>query len=200
MPQFTNENTEQLPLRGDYLWQSAKKNFYYRNDYLKAIYLCNLIISRYPFTEEADDAKLLLHDIKIENLNVKRVSSQKKGSLSDPLDDLPGGRTGNCPYYCRDVQDTDNEHQQCFAWRRSPFTAAAPQPAYDSVYPGPSARMTIAIAVVALPIMGIAQDGIVGIAVPEIIALAVAGVLWWAPKKIASWWYTMSGRERVQPG
>ncbi len=184
MHQFTNPNTMQLPLHGDFLWQSAKKNFYFRNDYLKAFYLCNLLISRYPFTEEADDAKLLLHDINIENLELKRVALPGKSSFSREALPVPGGTHAPCPYYCRDSQASADKHEQCFVRHRSFFPAAAPQTAAASVYESPGAKIAIAFAVVALPIMGIARDGIVGIAVPETIALAVAGSVFWGAEKI----------------
>lgn len=48
------------------LWFAAKRNFYYRDDPFRAALLCKQIIAASAFSEEADEAKLLLHDIRIE--------------------------------------------------------------------------------------------------------------------------------------
>lgn len=131
--------------RAHNLWQHAKKYFYYRNDNPRAASLCKRLIAHYAQTEEADDAKLLLHDIRIE---IKKLT---EGYDKKPVGPVP-------------------EEQG---------SVRTQQPAAVPLLANSRTKFSIATAVVVIPIIGIAQGGIIGIVAAEMITLlAMASVFW----------------------
>lgn len=120
------------------LWFAAKRNFYYRDDPFRAALLCRQIIAQPEWSEEADEAKLLLHDIGFELRKLSRGVEKKRV-------------------------------------RPAAFAPREPHPPENTSATG--LKIAIATAVVALPIIGIARDGIVGIALPEAAALMILGSL-----------------------
>ena len=131
------------------LWLHAKNNFYYRDDPSKAAVLCKQLIERFALSEEAEEAKLLLHDVRID---IRKLVGPSDGKM--PL----GSRSVPLP----------------------PRRASEPAGGI-TVHP---TRMPIAIAVVALPIVGIARGDIIGIAVPEIMAFAFLHSTLWTLSRI----------------
>ena len=127
------------------LWFAAKRNFYYRDDPSRAALLCKQIIAQSALSEEADEAKLLLHDSRIE------IRKLVGGS---------GKRTVRPAVLVRAKEQV----------RATTATAGM--------------KITVATAVVALPIIGIAQDGIIGIALPELAALVMMGSLFWLCSRV----------------
>ena len=127
------------------LWHGAKTNFYFRDNPSRAALLCNLIIDQFASSEEADEAKLLLHDIRLDIRNAIGVPQ--------PDSAIP-------------------------AVMRQP--AEAPEQEALSA----TTKLSVATAVVALPVIGVAQDGVIGILVPEVAALAVMGSALWSISKI----------------
>ncbi len=124
------------------LWQHAKKYFYYRNDNPRAAFLCKRLIDQYAMTQEADDAKLLLHDIRIE---IKK--------LTEDYDNKPAA-----------------ENQE---------SVRTQQAAAVSLLANSRTKFSIATAVVVIPIIGIAQGGVVGIAAAELLTLLALAFVFW---------------------
>jgi hypothetical protein len=129
------------------LWHGAKRNFYYRDDPSRAALLCKQIIAQFGLTPEADEARLLLHDIRLDIRAMAGLS--EKESFSHP-----SGKS----------------------------LESAPCP--ESWITGQGAKFGFAVAVVFLPLIGVARGGIIGIAVPEILALLVIGGVLWAGTKV----------------
>ncbi len=131
------------------LLRNAKRNFFERDDAFKAAYLCSHVIDRFPVTPAADEAKLLLHDITIDNQEKAKRFAEK---------------------HCRAVNRT----------ARRP---AELNPETNLDIPA-STKISLAVAVVALPIIGLAGDGIVGIGVPEAIGLLLMEALFLVASKV----------------
>jgi hypothetical protein len=150
-----------------YLLFSAKRFFYYSNNISKAGELCNRIIARFPLSEEADEARLLLYDIEME---------KRRSADSGKVD---------CLYCTRDLAAEVALCDPCRKFMNSLTQGMARQA--GSVAGEDWDQKTIvslATAVVALPIIGVASGGIIGIGLPEIICLLLMECLLWSTSKI----------------
>lgn len=154
-----------------HLLHSARRNFYYVDDVEMATALCDRLIARFPLSEEADEARLLLHDIEIE---FRKAAGDK--------------RTGACLYCPQDDSDVRAELKKCSPCRKfmngvREELGQADAGSFDSDW-NQTTKVSLAIAVVALPIIGVAKGGIVGIGLSEIIALLTMECLFWGTSKI----------------
>lgn len=131
------------------LWHGARRNFYYRDNPSRAALLCKQIIAQFSLSEEADEARLMLHDIRVDIRKMTGAFEKEKI-----------------------IQRTEQ------------FSKTIPCP--GSWITGQGAKYGIAVAVVFLPLVGVARDGVIGIAVPEIMALLVFGGLYSAYSKVRS--------------
>lgn len=143
--------------RAKTLWHGAKTNFYFRDNPSRAALLCHLIIAQFALSEEADDAKLLLHDIR---LDIRKMV----------------GVTGKIPAAHPLVESSEEE-----VYPREASPEQIDEPGISL-----QAKFSIAFTVVALPIIGIARDGFIGIALPELTALAVMSSAFWGMAKMRS--------------
>jgi hypothetical protein len=157
-----------------HLLHSARRNFYYSDDSGMAAALCDRLIARFPLSEEADEARLLLHDIEFE---FRKLAS--------------GRRTGACLYCPQDRLDVRAELKKCSPCRKFMNGVREELNQADAVVLDPdwnqTTRVSLAIAVVALPIIGVARGGIVGIGLSEIIALLTMECLFWGASKIRNY-------------
>lgn len=128
------------------LWHGAKRNFYYRDNPSRAALLCKLIIAQFSVSEEADEARLMLHDIRM------------------------------------DIRKMAGASEKSFPQRTEPKINILP--CAGSAMSSAGTKFGIAVAVVFLPLIGVARDGIIGIAVPEIMALLVIGALFRTGSKV----------------
>ncbi len=140
------------------LWFHAKKNFYRRDDPSKAAFLCKQLIDRFALTEEAEEAKLLLYDIRLE------------------IRQLVGAPGGKMPVGCR-IGIEDRPLQPELAVVEEDLASGSKWP--------------VAVAVVVLPILGIARGDIVGIGLPEMITFAFMQGLVWIGSRLRGLVYTL---------
>jgi hypothetical protein len=132
-----------LNSRAGTLWRRAKRNFYYYDNPSRAGQLCNLIITQFALTEEADEAKLLLHDVRTE---IRRLVAVQDRHFPRPVPESRGSFQGSDPF--------------------GPDAKTATR-----------SKIPLATAIVALPILGIARDGFLGIALPEMVVFVAMTLL-----------------------
>lgn len=162
------------------LWFAAKRNFYYRDDPFRAALLCKQVIALSALSEEADEAKLLLHDIGLEIRKLAGVLKLPPASCRESgFSSCKVNRMRSLPL--RKV--TGNMLTPELAKRTVRLEMSAPvelhRPEDRSETAATGIKISVATAVVALPVIGIAQDGIVGIAVPEAAAVIMLTSLFW---------------------
>lgn len=152
------------------LWHSARRNFYYADDIAMAASICGRLIARFPFSEEADEAKLLLHDIGLEYR--KSAGDSGTGCLYCPQDLF--ARLRKCVPCGMFVNSLKKKTVR--------VRAATHAPHWDR-----KIRISIAVVVTALPILGVAGGGVIGIVLPEITALLTMASLFWCTSRIRTY-------------
>ncbi len=167
------------------LWQSARKSFYYHDNASKAAELCSRIIAQFALSEEADEAKLLLYVIGIESK--KLTEAPVKDGNAQHIEKkivFSGKKTKQCLYCSTDVLERDMECKHCREFVDSVRKESTQETAPVTSSSAKKTKIPIVITVVALPIIGVAKGGILGIGLPEIVALLITGCVFWGTSKI----------------